>query len=143
MNQESTMNLPPFEQGIFTLPPYDESPPKLMGGFCPDCNTYYFPRPRFCRVCLGQVEERVFGSKGTVYSFTVVRTKPPQGLPQPYSVGYIDLADNNLRVFCLLDPAAIDRIQIGMPVRLRIGPLGVNGDGEPCLRPYYTPATES
>ena len=141
MNKPVT-DIPPVAPGLFTLPPYDQAAPRLLGGFCPHCNRHYFPRPKYCRVCLGSVEESVLGSEGTLYSFTVVRRKPPLGLPEPYGVGYIDLADNDLRIFCLLDPAAVEQLRIGLPMRLAVGPLGHDGKGSPRLRPYFTPLTE-
>jgi uncharacterized OB-fold protein len=138
MESERNEDLSPFLPGIFTPPPYDQAPPRLLGGFCPDCRTYFFPRSRFCPHCLGVVEETELGSEGTLYSFTVIRTKPPLGLPQPYSVGYVDLEEKGLRIFCLLDPGAIDRLRIGLPMQLAVGPLGHDGRGKPCLRPYFT-----
>jgi len=139
MNLEATNDIPPVVPGIFTLPPYDQAPPKLLGGLCSDCNKRYFPRPRYCPVCLGLTEETVLGSEGTIYSFTVIRRRPPLGLPEPCSVGYIDLAESGLRIFCLLDPATIDQLRVGLPVRLAVGPLGHDGHGSPRLRPYFTP----
>ena len=138
MNDEIT-NIPSFMPGIFTLPPYDHTPPSLLGGSCEACNRHYFPRPKYCPNCLGPVEEQVLGSEGIIYSYTTIRTKPPLGLPAPYSVGYIDLADRGLRIFCLLDPAAADQLRVGLPVRLAVGPLGHDGHGSPRLRPYFTP----
>ena len=140
--KETKTDMAPVTTGLFTLPPYDQAPPGLLGGFCPACNRQYFPRPRYCRVCLGPLEEADLGSEGTVYSFTVVRTKPPLGLPQPYSVGYVDLAAGGLRIFSLLDPAAIDDLRIGLPVRVVVGPLGRDSQGDPCLRPYFAPLRE-
>ena len=85
------------------------------------------------------MEEVDLGSEGTLYSFTVIRTKPPLGLPQPYSVGFVDLKKGkDLRIFCLLDPMAIDRLRIGLPMRLAVAPLGHDGRGSPLLRPYFT-----
>ena len=131
--------VPPVATGIFTLPPYDQSPPRLLGGVCSTCNQYYFPRPRYCRICLNPTEETVLGSEGILYSYTVIRTKAPLGLPTPYSVGYIDLSGRSLRIFCLLDPAAIDQLKVGLKVRLAVEPLGHDGHGSPCLRPFFTP----
>jgi uncharacterized OB-fold protein len=79
------------------------------------------------------------GRKGTIYSFTVIRTKAPFGLPTPYAVGYVDLDETGLRVFSLLDPERIDQLEIGLRVALKTGPLGDNGKGEPRVRPYFTP----
>ena len=138
-NLETVADIPPMARGIFTLPPYDQAPPSLLGGLCKACDRRYFPRPRYCPVCLGPTEETVLGSEGKIYSYTVIRRKPPLGLPNPYSVGYIDLDEEGLRIFCLLDPRAIDQFRVGLRVRLAVGPLGHDGRGSPCLRPYFTP----
>lgn len=136
---EKMTNVPPVAPHIFTLPPYEQNPPKLLGGFCSACKRYYFPRPRFCKVCLGQTEEVALAPEGIVYSFTMVRRKAPLGLPEPYSVGYVDLPRNGLGIFSLLDASAIDQLRIGMAVHLVVDCLGVNASGSPCLRPYFTP----
>jgi uncharacterized OB-fold protein len=143
MNLETIADIPPIVPGLFTLPPYDKTPPMLLGGFCEVCNRYYFPKPRYCRACLSQVNETPLKSEGTIYSFTVIWRKPPFGLPNPYSVGYVDLVESGLRIFCLLDPKAINHIRAGMSVRLAVGPLGHDGRGSPRLRPYFTPIREA
>jgi uncharacterized protein len=111
----------------------------LLGGRCPDCKSSFFPKPRYCPKCLGLAEETVVGDRGTIYSMTVVRTKPPLGLPQPYAVGYVDMEGVGLRVFCLLDPGRIDAFRAGSKVKLAMGLLGHDGKGEPRTRPYFTP----
>jgi len=130
--------LPLVQEGIFTLPDATGAPPSLLGGHCAVCDRYSFPRETHCTRCLGQVDEATLGGRGTVYSLTVVCTKPPLGLPQPYSVGFIDLEACGLRVFCLLDPECIGDIWIGSPVRLAVRPLGHDDKGQPCLRPCFT-----
>jgi uncharacterized OB-fold protein len=136
----ATANIPPFLEGIFTLSGEDsEGMPRLVGGYCRRCEERYFPRPAYCRVCLEETEEADLGSEGTLHAFTVVRTRPPLGLPEPYAVGYVDLAGSGLRVFCLLDPGAIDELHIGAPVRLAVAPMGHEGSGEARLRPFFTP----
>jgi uncharacterized OB-fold protein len=139
MGSESMANIPPIYPDIFTMPPYEENPPELLGGHCPSCKQHYFPKPTFCPKCLGPVEQAKLGSEGTIYTYTVIRTKAPMGLPEPYGVGYIDLKVSELRIFCLLDPGAVDDLSVGMPVRLRVGPIGKDVNGNPCLRPYFTP----
>ncbi|MHB8767240.1 MAG: Zn-ribbon domain-containing OB-fold protein [Deferrisomatales bacterium] len=129
----------PFAPGVFTAPA-DGGPPRLLGGRCAPCGRWFFPRPARCPGCLERVEEAELGGDGAVYSCTVVRVRPPWGLPQPYGVGYVDLDGSGLRVFGLLDPAALDRFRVGVPVRLAVGPLGVDSQGTPCLRPYFSPA---
>jgi uncharacterized OB-fold protein len=112
----------------------------LIGGFCPRCGRHDFPRPSYCRTCLEPVEPRPVGGHGTVYSYTVVRTKAPLGLPEPYGIGYVDLEESGLRVFCLFDPEGLGALRLGLPVRLEARVLGHDGRGAARVRPYFTPA---
>ncbi len=143
MDNIQTDTIPPMLPGIFTLPPYGTNSPFLLGGYCARCEEYFFPRPGYCPRCLGSPETRKLGNRGRIHSFTVVRTKPPLGLPQPYAVGYVDLEEGSagagLRVFSLFDPESIDDLQMGGQVTLQVSPLGHDGKGEACLRPYFKP----
>jgi uncharacterized OB-fold protein len=114
--------------------------PVLLAGICQKCNNRFFPKPKICPNCLADVNLVKLGSCGTVYSFTIVRIKPPMGLPQPYAVGYIDIA--GLRIFSLLDPGRVDELKIGQQVVLAVKQLGVDAGGKPCLRPYFTPVSK-
>jgi len=130
-------DLPPFAPGIFRVAG-DGGLPVLLGSRCPACDRHFFPACSLCPYCLGETAEVELGSRGRIYSHTVVRTKPPLGLPAPYAVGYVDLEGCGLRVFALLDPAQTERLRIGLPVRLAVAPLGYDGHGNACLRPYFT-----
>ena len=132
-------DIPPVATGIFTLPPCDQNTPQLIGGMCSSCARYYFPRPHYCKGCLESTEEVLLGSEGTIYSYTVIRTKAPLGLPTPYAVGYVDLKGSSLRIFMLLDPHCVEDLKVGLSVKLAVAPLGHDGKGSPCLRPYFTP----
>jgi uncharacterized OB-fold protein len=138
MNEKEN-TIGPVATGIFTLPPYEQNPPQLIGGMCGSCSRYYFPRPHYCKGCLEPTEEALLGSEGTIYSYTVIRTKAPLGLPTPYAVGYVDLKGSSLRIFTLLDPRAIEDLKVGQSVHLAVNLLGHDGKGSPCLRPYFTP----
>ena len=130
--------LPFFLPGVVRLGT-EGNPPTLIGGRCPQCGKWFFPKPEFCSKCLHDVDEVSLGSSGSIYSSTIVRTKPPLGLPQPYGIAYVDLDGCGLRVFCLLDPQRLDQCSIGTTVRLEVAPMGVDLLGKPCLRPYFTP----
>jgi len=136
------VDLPPIAPGLFRLDKAGVEP-VLLGGECRPCRRQFFPRPPICPACLGEIEEAGLGSQGVLYSYTVVRVKPPFGLPQPYAVAYVDLAASGLRVFSLLDPDAIEQFTIGQQLKLAVGPLGHDGDGSPCLRPYFTPINDN
>lgn len=110
----------------------------LVGGYCPSCARHSFPLTERCCACRGELARTIIGHQGTVYSYTVVRTKAPFGLPEPYAVGYVDLAETSLRVFSLLDPEDIDGLAVGAPVQLVVKTIGVDAAGRTCLRPMFS-----
>lgn len=143
MTPEIDNEILPFAPDIFTAPPYADHPPSLLGGFCAGCNEYFFPLPRYCPKCLGKVRKKEIGSKGTIYSFTVVRTPPAYGFPSPYSIGYIDLAETGLRVLGLFNTGPEDDLRIGADVVLSVTPFGTDEKGRPQLRPCFVIAKKN
>ncbi len=127
---------PAVQENIFTA----GENPCLLGGYCAVCEAYHFPAPEVCSGCLGEVELVSLGGKGTLYSITTIRTKPPLGLPKPYRVGYVDLQQVPLRIFALLDPVEEHNLVIGQTVQLEVARLGLNSENTPCLRPYFIAA---
>lgn len=141
MLKNDTQQCLPVVPGVFTLPTGDTDP-VLLGGRCPACERDYFPRPPRCPHCLGEVHEKNLGSTGKLYTYTVVRVRPPWGLPRPYGLGYVDLDNCGLRVLGLLGPDVLEDLKIGLPLRLSVGKLGCDFRGNPCLRPFFELADE-
>lgn len=129
--------LPPFVDAVFSG---DGEETDLLGSRCPHCGAHQFPGTALCPADLTETEPANLGRTGRLYSYTVVRAKPPFGLPAPYAIGYVDLDGCGLRVFALLDAERSDALKMDMPLRLISGPLGVDLAGQPCRRPYFTPA---
>ena len=141
--QEITPRGPePILKGIFTLPPYEQEGPRLIGGLCARCTRKFFPSPFVCPYCLGELEKVHLSSQGTLHSFTVVRVKAPYGLSLPYCLGYVDLKDDGLRVLALIDFTRIEDLRIGMEVTLCVKEFGHDGKGNPALRYMFSPKTE-
>ena len=131
-------DLKPMLAGIFEVGP----PAHLLGAECPVCNKKYFPKPVVCPHCLGEAKEIKLNTEGTVYSYSILRI--PNMLyqyPQPYASGYVDLDDDNIRVYGLFDPAKVEEIEIGQRVTLKVGQIGIGLDGNECLRYYFTPVS--
>lgn len=110
----------------------------LLGGYCPCCKLHWFPLTEHCSSCRGPLSRKRVGRMGVIYSYTVVRTKAPFGLPEPYAVGYVDLDETPLRVFCLLDPQDIEALAVGSSVQLQVQAMGGDAAGQPCLRPMFS-----
>lgn len=132
MNEQ--MDIPLVYDNILTSGPEIH----LQGGYCPSCKKHYFPKLEKCMDCLGDMETADLGGRGMIHSVTTIRTRPPLGLPRPYSVAYVDLADVPLRVFSLMNPAEAGQYQIGQAVELNVAPLGLNNEKQICLRPYFS-----
>ena len=126
--------LKPMMEGIFE----GGSSPKLIGAMCSKCNKKFFPKPIVCPYCLGELKEIKLSTEGKIYTYSILRTRAPYGLPQPYPVGWVDLEEDRLRIFSLLDPEKISNLDFGKKVALRVGPMGVDNNGHPCLRYYFT-----
>ncbi|MEX6725449.1 Zn-ribbon domain-containing OB-fold protein [Parapedomonas caeni] len=140
MTGDTAHNVPAFAPDVFVEGAGGSA---LVGGHCRQCGSTWFPTAERCPEDGTRLEPIEIGRTGRLYSYTVVRTKAPFGLPEPYGVGYVDLDDVPLRVFMLLDPAQVDRLAIGAPVRLASATLGVGLNGEPCRRPYFTLLTDT
>ena len=139
IGEENLKDIEPVAKGIFSFTEPHGLAPHLVGGKCKACDHVFFPRPPMCPDCLGEISYADLGAHGSIYSYTIVRTKPPFGLPAPYAVGYIDLEVSGLRIFSLLDPEMVGRLHIGQKVILVVDHLGHDGHGVPRLRPFFTP----
>ena len=120
------MSARPVADGLFTWP---AAQPQLIGSRCRACGVVTFPAQSSCPACTSvDVEERLLGRTGTLYTWTVqgFRPKPPYAGPEefePYGVGYVELP-GEVRVEARLTVADPDELRIGMPVELVIVPFG-------------------
>lgn len=111
--------------------------PRLIGGRCAKCGALSFPRAAVCAECLSEeVAPAELAHEGTLYSFSIVH-QAPKGWTVPYALGYVDLADE-IRVLAHID-ATPERIAIDMPLRLAVGQVGGDANGEPLFSYTFTP----
>ena len=93
----------------------------LLGVRCLDCGVYVFGPAVFCQACSSRNLEPVdLATRGTLYSFTVVRV-PPRGWPGqvPYILGQVELPEGP-QVLAEVVDCAEDELKIGMDVELTI-----------------------
>jgi uncharacterized OB-fold protein len=103
----------------------------LVGARCTSCDTHVFPPQPGCPRCGAGTELVALPDHGTVWSWTVQRTrpKPPYSGPdefEPFAVGYVDLGP--VRVESRLDGCPVEAWQIGDPVLLVAGAPDANGE---------------
>lgn len=103
---------------------------RLLVGFCRDTQKHFF-YPRSCSpfTLSPNVDWVEAKGTGTIYSFTVMRTK------EPYCVAYVELAEGP-RMFTNIVDCDVDALSIGQKVRVVFKPT--TGEGPPAT--MFTPA---
>ncbi len=110
---------------------------ELLGRRCGSCPEALFGRAdRCCPACGAEaLTDAVFGGRGTVWSYTVLRNPPPgprraedPALPCPLAL--VELDDAALRVSAPL-AVPVERLRIGLPVELDPRRLSQDDGGAP------------
>jgi uncharacterized OB-fold protein len=115
----------PIREGFFVFPNGEGDRPRLIGSRCRQCGDVVFPKRKLCTLCDSQelMEEVFIGEKGTLYTYTVVRTGFPN-FETPYVLGLVELPESrNLRVLAQIEGCSPEEVRIGMPLELTIGKI--------------------
>jgi uncharacterized OB-fold protein len=124
-NEIDTSRVVPIAPNLFE---FSVEGAHLMGSRCVKCGEVRFPVNDFCPQCCTETTETIpLSRRGTLYSFTVQRFRPPPPYRgpeefEPYGVGMIELPEG-LRVTAVLadeDPVALC---VGMEMELVITKL--------------------
>jgi uncharacterized OB-fold protein len=107
----------------------------LIGTRCEACGRHFFPPRSFCPDCRrdGNIENYRFSGKGTVITYTVIRSASDQFEGQtPYVLAIVELEEGpRLTAQVVCRP---DEVYIGMPVRKVFRRIGSEGESGPL---YY------
>jgi len=129
-----TMPRVAIKEGLFTGPLDDLESVHLAGSRCRSCSETSLGNVPSCANCGSEdLSPVALGDAGELYTFTVVRHRPPgnyQGPAEfkPFGLGLIEI-DNVIRVMAPLatDP---EDLRIGMPLKFRPYVLRTNDKGE-------------
>jgi uncharacterized OB-fold protein len=126
---------------IIEIPVSGSNKPFLKAGRCNKCGQIFFPKRDFCRYCdeEGSIDQIALCSRGVVYASTVVHVDSPVGIKAPYAIGYVDLKDDDHRVFALFTGADPSSIKPGDEVELVIEFIGKNKEQKSILGYKYRP----
>jgi len=133
-----------FAEDVFTWPA-DE--PELIGARCPGCAAVVFPFQASCPRCgeLG-MERHLLPQEGTLWTFTTQGFLPKEPYAGgetaetfvPFGVGLVQLGDE-VRVEARLTEADVEKLAIGMAVRLVIVPFRTDADGTEVMTFAFAP----
>ncbi|MFE2417141.1 Zn-ribbon domain-containing OB-fold protein [Streptomyces hokutonensis] len=138
----------PVAEGLFTWPPDESTPLRLIGSECTDCGLVSFPSASDCVRCAStESKERLLAERGTLWTYTTQDFRPPSPpydgpeAFEPYAVGYIELPGELLVEARLTEPDP-DKLRIGQDMRLTLVPYRVEDDGTEVMTFAFAPAEE-
>ena len=110
---------------------------RLVGGHCPACETYCFPKRVRCEKCGAEkMEEYPFSGGGTVLSMTTVYEAPRGFADQvPYVAGLIQLDEGPVVATMITDSNPED-VTVGMRVTMVTRRIRCDDDDSPILYGY-------
>lgn len=132
----------PVEEGLFTWPSEE---PRLIGSRCNVCGEVTFPAQKVCPNCTSDnTEELLLSRRGTLYSFTIQRHRPPsppyRGMDPfvPYGVGEVELPEGVIVTSALTesDPEAL---KIGMEMELLVEKFFEDDEGSDVVSYKFKP----
>lgn len=113
----------PIREGLLSTPLDDLSEVRLMGSRCTDCGETTLGTTDVCANCgKDTVSSSSLSKRGHVWTFTVVRHKPPGDYKGPdpfvpFAMGLVELPDG-VRVLAPIE-CPLDQLRIGLAVEFR------------------------
>ena len=131
----------PVEPGLFEYPVPEGTTPALLGSKCTNCGRTFFPKRTLCPDCFdqGNMETKRLNPRGVIYSSTIVHIPSPVGLKPPYAYGYVDILEENIRVFALFEGNDPDSFTPGKEVELVIDSFVKNKLGQNVIGYKFKP----
>ncbi len=120
----------PAIEGWFTV----DDDPRLIGGRCRKCGSYFFPRESFfCRnpLCNGrEFEEVELGRRGTLWSYTDAQYQPPPPyIPrtdpyEPFAIAAVELAEEKVVILGqVAGGITVEELEVGRGMVMDVAPL--------------------
>jgi uncharacterized protein len=132
-----------IREGLFTVPLTPPEQVRLIGNQCVACDEVALGRRKTCSNCGGaKLQEKPLSRRGTLWTYTVIRHKPPGDYRGPvpfvpFGLGLVELPDG-IRVMSPLQ-CDIDKISIGMELELEVYPLYTDENGNEVMAFRFRP----
>jgi uncharacterized protein len=121
----------PVHAGLFNYPLSEGEEPALLANRCTPCGKNFFPQRRACPYCYEEnLQELTLARRGIIYASTVVYIDSPAGIKAPYCFGYVEIPEDQLRVFALFTGDEPSSFVPGAEVELVLEPIGTNDVGQ-------------
>jgi uncharacterized OB-fold protein len=131
---DSSSTREPVREGLFAGSLDDLGTVRLAGTACGMCDEVQLGSAALCPACgSADVHPRPLARQGTLWTYTVVRHRPPGDYKGQTDftilpLGLVEL-DDGLRVLSPITTTEVSDLVIGMPLELRVEPLFVDSAG--------------
>ncbi len=136
----------PIKEGILTSPLSPPGQVRLAGTRCTACGEHFLGKRAFCENCSGETMEPVrFSGRGRLYSYTVIRHRPPGDYKGPdpfvpFGLGLVELPEG-IRVLSRI-AGDIGRLEVGMELELEVYKLYRDAEGNDVMAFHFKPVEE-
>jgi uncharacterized OB-fold protein len=143
MTSEPALKRVAIREGLFVGPLNDLSKVLLKGSRCKLCREVTLGENRNCPNCgANDLESIALSEEGELWTYTVVRHKPPGDYRgpdpfRPFCIGLVELPDG-LRVLSPIE-GEISTMKIGVRLRLRISVHHIGSGGEEVVAFSFAP----
>lgn len=134
-----------LNESFFATPMEPLDHVRLKGSKCHNCGVAFLGELVACENCQStDIEEYRLPTHGKLYSYTMVRQKPPAGYRgkvdpfEPFPVGQVEMEDGVLFLSRLVQVDFKD-LKIGMALELVVEPLYTNEDGNEVMMFAFKP----
>lgn len=117
---------------------------RLRGMRCSNCGQAFLGDHTTCEQCMNEsFEEVVYSRQGQLWSYTVLRHRPPGDYkgPEPYepfAVGWVALPEK-LMVLSPLADCPLDEVRVGMELELTVRTLYEDEEGNDVIAYKFRP----
>lgn len=129
------------QEGLFYYPLDAGQVPALLANRCTHCGKTFFPKRNLCPHCFeeGVLEDICLSHRGIIYACTVVHIPSPVGIKAPYAYGYVEIPQNQIRIFALFTGADPFTFTPGQEVELVVEPIRENQNGQEIIGYKFKP----
>ncbi len=133
----------PIREGLFTMPLSPLEQVQLAGSKCHSCGEVSLGKRSTCPNCGNDdIEEIALSRRGKLWSYTVIRHRPPGDYkgPEPFvpfGLGLVDLPEG-IKVVAPID-GDVEKLNIGMELELAVYNLYDNEEGNEVIAFKFKP----
>jgi uncharacterized OB-fold protein len=116
-----------IKDGLFTIPLSPADQVRLAGSRCKNCNEISLGKQKTCANCGGiELEGIPLSRKGKLWTYTVIRHKPPGDYKGPdpfvpFGLGLVEIPEG-IRVLSPIQ-GELEKMKVGMELELEVFPL--------------------